>query len=684
MRPRVPVPKTETSSESEKRPDRRTWLSSVMGRGARLSLILAGTFLALFPLVYAMPGPLLDDGWAIVLGEAQSRGWIFGRDVAFTGGPLSSLYTGYFAETGFLLMAALRLVLAAALARFLWLLLSDAPLTIIAALAVLLVAAADRALDAVFIAIPLLLALAMLRDPRQPVDTHSLSLAIFAAALVGLTKFSYALMALSVVLLLDLRSVWRRRPPLLSAAFILTTAALFAALEHGLGWFGDFAYYGFETTVGYADAMSFSGGNDFRLSLFLLVSLILAPLVALCEWARHRRQGSHLPDLVVRLAVIGLYWFFVWKAGFVRHDRYHEPAAWAGLGMVMLLAVPSWLTLQTSRLCSGTRGAAVGLLLILVVVIAIPGLREPAKGLTKASTEMAGERLLATAQFLADPRGWQAAKREARAAAWERVRRQVPLPPVEGSVDIISSKQSAVIAHGLDYRPRLTIQEYTTYTGALIEGNRRSLLDAGGPRTLLVAPESIDLRLPSLAEGPLWPDILRVFAPKGIADDLVVMERRRTPLPILLGPGTELRANLGEIVSLEGRGKALFLSLDIDKTLVGSALSLLLKPAPLMIEIETASGRRAVHRLIPAIAKSGFLISPYVVSAGDFLALANGLAAEDGPEAVRSFRVIAGSRTREDRWWTVFGIDPPVYRAEIRGEVREMKLWPLLVSDPKL
>lgn len=38
----------------------------------------------------------LDLSWVAALGEAAARGETFGRDLIFTGGPLSALYTRYF------------------------------------------------------------------------------------------------------------------------------------------------------------------------------------------------------------------------------------------------------------------------------------------------------------------------------------------------------------------------------------------------------------------------------------------------------------------------------------------------------------------------------------------------------------------------------------------------------------
>src|SRR5262249_4425876 len=56
----------------------------------------AAVYIVLAPLDFRMPAYGSDPSWVAVLGEASTHGWRFGRDIVFSGGPLSSLYTHWF------------------------------------------------------------------------------------------------------------------------------------------------------------------------------------------------------------------------------------------------------------------------------------------------------------------------------------------------------------------------------------------------------------------------------------------------------------------------------------------------------------------------------------------------------------------------------------------------------------
>src|ERR1700745_2662182 len=58
--------------------------------------LLAAIYVKLTPLEFTMPAYGLDQSWMAVLGEASAHGWRFGRDIIFTSGPLSALYTHWF------------------------------------------------------------------------------------------------------------------------------------------------------------------------------------------------------------------------------------------------------------------------------------------------------------------------------------------------------------------------------------------------------------------------------------------------------------------------------------------------------------------------------------------------------------------------------------------------------------
>ena len=132
----------------------------------------------------------------------------------------------------------------------------------------------------------------------------------------------------------------------------------------------------------------------------------------------------------------------------------------------------------------------------------------------------------------ADPPGWLAAQQQ-RSAEWDAlVRREQPLPAIAGRVDAISNVQQSVLAAGLDYWPRPTIQENMTVTPALIERNRAFFEGPEAPDTLIFAPGATDRRHPASVEGALWPLFLAGYAVSARERDQLILTRRATPLSI--------------------------------------------------------------------------------------------------------------------------------------------------------
>src|SRR6201999_3691767 len=67
-------------------------------------------------------------------------------------------------------------------------------------------------------------------------------------------------------------------------------------------------------------------------------------------------------------------------------------------------------------------------------------------------------------ELIRSPAAWLSIRQAQRTSAVEAVRAPKPLPALAGTVDILPSAQAEIIANGLNYRPRPTVQEYNTYS----------------------------------------------------------------------------------------------------------------------------------------------------------------------------------------------------------------------------
>ena len=101
-----------------------------------------------------------------------------------------------------------------------------------------------------------------------------------------------------------------------------------------------------------------------------------------------------------------------------------------------------------------------------------------------------------------------------------------------------------------------------------------------------------------------------------------MLSHRSQPLPDILRLPTQRMIRLGE--HLEFTGDPTFLAVDIRYTWFGYLLSIIFKPPEVNLRLEYSDGRDEIYRLIPAIARAGFVASPVVKSTSDFIALALG------------------------------------------------------------
>jgi len=263
--------------------------------------------------------------------------------------------------------------------------------------------------------------------------------------------------------------------------------------------------------------------------------------------------------------------------------------------------------------------------------------------------------LTAAWSLLRHPWASAAALDDAKAQRWQELRELFPLPHLDGSIDVIPSIQSRVLASGLDYRPRPSFQEYATYTPELLAANRVFIQGPRAPDRIIFGQEpgygslTIDHRYPNFAEGALWPDLMRLYSPECSFESFLVLRRRAVPSALRLGDLRHATAGFDEAVPVSTApfASATFAKIAVRYTLLGRIAALLFRPVPLRITVTFADGQQQSYRFIPGIGAAGFVVSPMVDDAAAFLRLAQGqeppvvrrVAAFEihAPEEMRSF-----------------------------------------------
>lgn len=619
--------------------------SESWGKGVPAVRAIVGLALTVYvvllmaPWSFGMPESGQEASWVFALGHAAAEGWQWGRDVIFTYGPYSYLVTRIF-ESGLVVpRLVLSTVLAGSLALGLVTVLQPLPPLLMLAAAAIMLVTLPFSPDSWLFALPLLLVLLHFR--RVPA-TPLWRLLVLAAAcgIAAAIKLTLGVVTVILLGLVDLDRLRRRRWPVMVPAMVAVFLGLFVAAGQDLAGLPRFLALSMEVINGHSEAMAVAGRLT-ELAAFVVLALALLAVVVGAEWRRSGEGGRLWTGFCV-LAASGIYGLIVFKAGFVRQDL-HTLTAWSGFALAGgAYAAAAWATVGDRRLPLAGLGLAVlfsaGTLGIWTLDVPIPA--------SRVLVDAPVAQYHSLMRILSDPQGWLTSLETDRRAAIDRIRRDMPLPALDGTVDAIPSVQSAILAHGLDYRPRTMFLEYTAYTAGLLEANRRFISGDEAPRYILFAPGSIDGRYPALTEGALWPDLLARYEPERFVGAMLLLRHRSAPLPGPVSEGTAGSVRLGESVTLPDHQGALFVSLDLRETLAGRAARALFRSLPVALRVKLADGREFTHRLIPGIAREGFVLSPYVATANSYARLALGRFDELAPLRVTEMRLEVGALGR--------------------------------------
>ena len=497
-----------------------------------------------------------------------------------------------------------------------------AVLTIVAVvgqgLALLVVGGEDQ--DAFYFAFAFVIFLLdLVRSPRDGVARLAIIAGVAALGVVTLAKTSFGVLAIVIFGLSDLRVAWQtRRWPLLTPVFLLAFLITFAVYGQRFGDLPAYARLQAESVAGYGETMYLIASRG-ELLAFLTAAVALIIVTGLAA------PGSRISRLLTFCA-IGLEMIIALKAGFIRADT-HPQISWALLGLVGF-AVAVSLVLPRSIAAA----AAIGGVSLLVLSLAAPLYLLVA---TDRTADVAGlsaiysdefdaleAEVAAWGRFVRSPADFAEQASRAKAAAWDAIRAQHPLSSLAGTVDIISSEQSAVLANKLDYHPRPSFQDYATDTAGLIAANAAFYTGASAPDWVLFANDALDDRYPTSIEGALWPDLLARYEPMRRDGDWLALRRRATPLSGVLGPPQRLETRLGEHFAVPAA--PVFAHIVVRKTLLGRLAAALFRPPALTLRVRTLNGTEQNYRFIPALAAGGFLLSPMVDDPSSFALLALG------------------------------------------------------------
>ncbi len=606
--------------------------------GATALLYALSRFLPLSPQLH---NSILDNSWMQALHLAFEQHWQFGRDLVFTFGPWGFLCGGYSPPT-FAVSVIVWTMLSLVFWRAGWRLarhFSGRPLVawfwLMGFIAVTGMAV-EQSIDLRLAACSALLLLLHFFVEDRPVTLIQAGLVV-SFGVLSLTKFTGMVEGTIVVAIIAADNVLRqKRFPWLALLFAASVLFFWVAAGQNPGGFGLFLRNSWRITDGYTEAMTQFGEEEARdIGGFLLAAALLVALTGYVAWKRHRYFGS-LP-----IAGLGIILYLIFKQGYVRYDDGHTVrASLALLAVALACLAVTWPALRREKPWLGVAGLY---LLAGILYFAASTVRgwHPKNGLLMQLARTFGAtNILAPAKLLHGTDRWQ----KDNEIYLQQIRTTFPVPPLEGSVDVYPWNQATLLAHGLAYHPRPVIQSYSAYTPELAELNAAFLRSDQAASNILFEIRLMDDRFPSLNDGRSWPELLSRYDIQDATGTFVLLKRSATPREFHLTPLKDLTIHFGEPILLPATANGpLWAEMEINKSILGSAVSTLYKPPVLALALSLRDGRQFRFRLVPGMARSGFLLSPLIKDNASFVALA----AADGGRALADDEVASVTLSAE-------------------------------------
>lgn len=562
---------------------------------------LIATVITIFvPFNPGMPDASLDPSWKIGMNQAVAQGLSFGREMIFTFGPYSFIFTeAYHPATDTLMLFSCCYLAALYCACLIFLMRNRHSLWMIVYCVFLACMLYPR--DALLFSVPLVIALTSQSIAKIKWQPLYIALLFSPLGLLPLAKGSLSILCITVALLCALFFALEKKKLLAAVCLIAPIGSAFffwILIGQTPAALPDYISSMLAIISGYTEAMALDG-NFFEILIYLLTSFMLLVFIA--------SRTNLTPHKKIFIFILyGIFLFISYKAGFTRHDI-HALTSGNTIGIAVLL-LPFML-----------KDRSIIFLMILTGVTFF--------GITKSNVQRP-ERALVT-QFkttylsawhgiinrIAIP-GWPREEYEYHLAA---LKKAANFPALRGATDIYSFDQSYLIASNLQWSPRPILQSYSAYTPKLAEINRQHLIGATAPENIIFKLEPIDARLPALMDGPSWPVLMKNYHTTVFNQDYLFLEKNaginsvedRIPL-------SNSTQRLGVAVRLPDSYQPIFAQLKIKPNLAGRLANILYKPSMLLITLESYHGQTRQYRFVASMARSVFLISPLIENTYEF------------------------------------------------------------------
>lgn len=652
------------------------------GRRARRAIwFVAGALTFLYALATIVPWALrlyvdssLDVSWELALHHAFAVGMRHGHDILFTFGPYGFLFTRAYTPATVGWTIALWTAIGCVLWSGIWLVARRAIGEPVVAFfwAVLLLSIAGSSAELTLVGLNVLTLIVFFTVDADRVRTIVGSLLCAAVALSGLVKFTYFVVGVAVVVVVAATEAWRghwRRGAIPVLVYLGSLGGFWLLAAQRLGDFPVYIRWSLAMTSGYSDAMSVLGRPE-DVGRYLALAGILLGCLAIAEWRARHRPGVGL------FLGVGLILFVAFKAGFVRHDLHVLSAA-----LSLLLVAASLIPEFTRRLGRVVGGGVIGVVCILAATFVGVSTRHYLDVSFWPYTFKGIESFPANVAALRQDLGGMAPYQKGYESAINRIRATNPIPPSDGPVDLYSYSQAAILVADVEYAPRLVFQSYAAFTPELAERNAAHVRGDDAPQRIYFDVQTIDARYPSLDDGASWPDLLTRYDVRGITPQFLVLERASHERSYQMTPLGSLDGQLGKTIAVPPASEGpLWVRIDLKPTLLGRLADVLYKRPQVYVDVVLTDGQKVRYRLVPAMARGGFLLSPIVVDRNAFVSLASGQWRKD----LAHWTVSTITVVTDPSWYSAYAADVDISVSRLDYAPQDLSTSPEFARSPLL
>jgi hypothetical protein len=597
--------------------------------------------------------PPCNNSWVLTLHEALIRGCHFGTDIVFTFGPLGFLYYGITNKTVILVLAfwsffaivtwlGIREILKVCVLDSWW----KKILSLFVIFPIALCSVPDATDAKAFLIILIFILISSLEKKSRLV----LALYALSLGLLSLIKFSWFIPAFFCILLTESGYFFQKRIGVGLLIYITTLLFTWLACKQTLFSAKDYFINSWEVASTYQLAMPLTHeATAFSISIFVLILVIW--IIIFSKILNLKSKPLYFTFTCLGSSL--LFWFVVFKAGYVRND-FHELVSSSVLASAFFLILPFCCDKKFKLWLFGSLGSCVLLFNSYNLYQNNPNFdcrKDIALGAGYSNfLKLIEHPKLLTESFINEQKSLQ---KDFKLLSDYLQGKEIDIFPFGDTAKLILS--------GVNYKPRPVFESYSCYSSKLQNINSSYIEKNLNENYIILGVTNCDSRFPTLDDSTYFLRLIISFDYIGTFGNDLLLERvkgrmfSQVKISSITPKNSEAinvpTISANEVLSagsLTVVPKLIICKINIPLSFWGKLLSFIYKVIPPTIDVVLTNGDSQTFQLPITEITEGFLLSPAITSNELMIALFKNDSAALFPAQVKSITIHADTWYRWD------------------------------------